>query len=110
MLSTFCVFLFLFLGCLPASQNTNENLSPTTVTRLVRELKNVESKPVEGIKVTFNESNVGDIQAEIAGPQGTPYEGGLFRLKLVVPSDFPSTPPKGTHDEEEKRRERVCAR
>lgn len=26
---------------------------------------------------------------------GTPYEGGLFRMKLVVGSDFPNAPPKG---------------
>lgn len=26
---------------------------------------------------------------------GTPFEGGLFRMKLVLPQDFPSSPPKG---------------
>ena len=25
----------------------------------------------------------------------TPYEGGTFKIKLVLPSDFPSHPPKG---------------
>lgn len=28
---------------------------------------------------------------------GTPYEGGLFRMRLTVPMDFPSTAPKGEH-------------
>ena len=36
-----------------------------------------------------------DIEAEIAGPVGTPYEGGLFRCKLAVEHDFPMHPPKG---------------
>lgn len=26
---------------------------------------------------------------------GTPYEGGLFRVKLVLGKDFPAAPPKG---------------
>ena len=26
---------------------------------------------------------------------GTPYEGGLFRVKLVLGKDFPTAPPKG---------------
>ena len=26
---------------------------------------------------------------------GTPYEGGLFKMKLVVGSEFPQAPPKG---------------
>ena len=29
----------------------------------------------------------------IAG--GTPYENGIFRMKLVLSSDFPRSPPKG---------------
>ena len=33
-------------------------------------------------------------QAELDGPTGTPFEGGLFRLRLVLPSDFPAAPPK----------------
>ena len=28
-------------------------------------------------------------------PAGTPYEGGVFRMRLSIPSDFPSTAPKG---------------
>lgn len=26
---------------------------------------------------------------------GTPYEGGLFRVKLVLGKDYPTAPPKG---------------
>merc|ERR1712167_35847 len=36
-----------------------------------------------------------DVRASITGPQGTPYEGGCFKMKLVLGSDFPSAPPKG---------------
>ena len=28
-------------------------------------------------------------------PAGTPYEGGVFRMKLVLSRDFPTSPPQG---------------
>ena len=43
----------------------------------------------------INEADFTDIQAEIEGPVGTPYEGGIFRCKLAVEHDFPVNPPKG---------------
>jgi ubiquitin-conjugating enzyme E2 S len=44
----------------------------------------------------INEADITDVQAEIEGPVGTPYEGGVFRCKLAVEQDFPNNPPKGT--------------
>ncbi len=49
-----------------------------------------------GVKIIFNEADMTDIQADIEGPIGTPYEGGIFRCKLAVENDFPNNPPKGT--------------
>jgi hypothetical protein len=46
--------------------------------------------------LVLNEADITDVQAEIEGPKGTPYEGGLFRCKLAVENDFPNNPPKGT--------------
>ena len=43
----------------------------------------------------IDETDVTDIQADIDGPLGTPYEGGVFRCKLAVELDFPNNPPKG---------------
>lgn len=43
----------------------------------------------------INEADITDIIAELDGPPGTPFEGGLFRMKLVLPADFPQSPPKG---------------
>jgi ubiquitin-conjugating enzyme E2 S len=49
-----------------------------------------------GVRVIFNESNMLDVQADIFGPVDTPYEGGVFRCKLMIEADFPNNPPKGT--------------
>ena len=46
--------------------------------------------------MVVDETDVTDIQADIDGPLGTPYEGGVFRCKLAVEQDFPTNPPKGT--------------
>jgi ubiquitin-protein ligase len=35
---------------------------------------------------------IGDIL--IVGPDGTLYEGGFFRAKLLFPKDYPTMPPK----------------
>merc|ERR1712133_341300 len=42
-----------------------------------------------------NEDDLTDVQAVIDGPPGTPYQGGQFRIKLVLSKDFPAAPPKG---------------
>ena len=35
------------------------------------------------------------LQAVLEGPPGTPYNGGCFRVKLVLSKDYPVSPPKG---------------
>lgn len=43
----------------------------------------------------LNDDNLADIQAEYEGPAGTPFEGGLFRMRLAIGPEFPNAPPKG---------------
>ncbi|KAL3689310.1 hypothetical protein R1sor_015619 [Riccia sorocarpa] len=77
------------------SSATNENLPPKVIKKLARELKSLDESPPEDIRVIVNEENFSTIYADIEGPHGTPYEGGVFRMKLVLSEDFPQTPPKG---------------
>lgn len=92
--------------------NNVENLSPQTIRGVVREMQSLVSDPPEGIKVQINDEDVTDIQAFIEGPAGrsnprnsafpplpvvftgTPYVGGLFKVKLTLGKDFPQIPPK----------------
>ncbi|KAI4363948.1 hypothetical protein MLD38_020103 [Melastoma candidum] len=74
---------------------TNENLPPIVIKQLAKELKNLDDSPPEGIEVAVNDDNFSTIYADIEGPAGTPYENGLFRMKLILSQDFPQSPPKG---------------
>ncbi|XP_010552897.1 PREDICTED: ubiquitin-conjugating enzyme E2 22-like [Tarenaya hassleriana] len=74
---------------------SNENLPPNVVKQLARELKNLDESPPDGIKVVVNDEDFSTIYADIEGPAGTPYENGVFRMKLALSYDFPHSPPKG---------------
>lgn len=74
---------------------TNENLPPNVIKQLARELKNLDETPPEGINVSVNDDDFSTIFADIEGPAGTPYENGVFRMKLILSHDFPHSPPKG---------------
>lgn len=92
--------------------NNVENLSPQIIRGVVKEMQDLVSNPPEGIKVQINDEDVTDIQAYIDGPAGnwlisevrlffyciafvgTPYMGGIFRVKLTLGKGFPVEPPK----------------
>ena len=75
---------------------SRENLNPHALTRITRELQKMVSEPQsDGIRIIVNERDLTDIQADIEGPTATPYEGGIFRCKLVIGSEFPAAPPRG---------------
>lgn len=72
-----------------------ENLSPQTIRHIAKEVADLTKDPPEGIRLIPNDEDITDIQATIEGPAGTPYAGGLFKMKLVLGKNFPSEPPKG---------------
>jgi ubiquitin-conjugating enzyme E2 S len=74
---------------------TNENVSPQVIRQVAKEMGKLMGSPAEDIKVHMNEADLTDIQATITGPAGTPYEGGKFRVKIVLGESYPSAPPKG---------------
>ncbi|CAD6338796.1 unnamed protein product [Miscanthus lutarioriparius] len=78
---------------------TNENLPPNVIRQLAKELKNLDESPPEGINVIVNDDDFTTIFFDIEGPAGTPYEYGVFRMKLLLSHDFPQSPPKATSGE-----------
>ncbi|RNA15643.1 Ubiquitin-conjugating enzyme E2 S [Brachionus plicatilis] len=75
------------------SSNT-ENIPPQVIKRILKEIAEISSEPLDGIKLISNDQDVSDIQALIDGPADTPFFGGLFRVKLILSKGFPVQPPK----------------
>ncbi|KZS86468.1 hypothetical protein SISNIDRAFT_461673 [Sistotremastrum niveocremeum HHB9708] len=70
-------------------------MPPVAVTRrLIREISSLKNQPPEGIRIVTNEEDMLDVVGIIAGPSGTPYEGGYFRVKFQFTDEFPAAPPK----------------
>jgi len=72
-----------------------ENINPQTMRKLAKEIGKLMSQSPDGIKLHVNEDDITDVQASITGPEGTPYEGGQFRMKIVLGENYPTNPPKG---------------
>ncbi|CEP00942.1 UBC core domain-containing protein [Plasmodiophora brassicae] len=63
--------------------------------RMPRELRLLSESPAPGIAAwPRDESCMTLLDARIAGPPGSPYEGGSFRLEVGVPDRYPFEPPK----------------
>ncbi|KAF8262656.1 ubiquitin-conjugating enzyme/RWD-like protein [Lactarius quietus] len=60
----------------------------------MRELKELRTSPPEGIRVQLSEESVLDVVGIVEGPEGTPYQGGYFRVKFDFTEEFPAAPPK----------------
>jgi len=75
------------------SSNT-ENIPPQVIRRVIKEINEITTEPLDGIHLITNEQDMCDIQAFLDGPADTPYYGGVFRLKLILCKGFPAQPPK----------------
>jgi len=69
-------------------------LQPTTVRKIIKELTQLRNDPPEDIRVQVDEEDVLQFVGIIAGPEGTPYHGGWFRVRFTFGDEFPASPPK----------------
>eukprot|EP00760_Papus_ankaliazontas_P020319 PhM_4_TR1835/c0_g1_i1/m.49989/K10580/UBE2N, BLU, UBC13; ubiquitin-conjugating enzyme E2 N len=65
-----------------------------TSTRIVRETQKLQSEPVPGIQAAPTRDNERYFMVVMQGPAQSPYEGGIFKLELFLPGDYPMVPPK----------------
>lgn len=61
---------------------------------IMKQLQEVMTSPVEGISLKPTE-DLCEVEAEIRGPEDTPFAGGTFQITLVLGEDYPASPPKG---------------
>lgn len=70
-------------------------VNPKIIRVLYKQQQELDKHSPDCVNPVINAEDPLDIQADIEGPKGTPYEGGLFRVKLFIPDDFPRAAPKG---------------
>lgn len=61
--------------------------------RILVETKTLTKDSPPGISATPDESNCRYFHVIMAGPKGSPYEGGLFKLEMFLPESYPLSPP-----------------
>lgn len=60
------------------------------LTNRLQETSRLVSDPVPGITAVPHEDNLRYFDVTIDGPTQSPYEGGVFKLELFLPEDYPS--------------------
>lgn len=69
-------------------------MSAVAQKRLFHEYKNLSTNPPDGITAgPVTEDDMFHWEALIQGPEGTPFEGGIFAAELKFPKDYPLSPP-----------------
>ncbi|KAG0543262.1 hypothetical protein BDA96_02G174900 [Sorghum bicolor] len=62
--------------------------------RIIKETQRLLSEPAPGISASPSEENMRYFNVMILGPSQSPYEGGVFKLELFLPEEYPMAPPK----------------
>jgi len=62
--------------------------------RLNKELVMLEKSPPPGASCWQVGDSKEKLEAAIMGPEGSPYQGGLFKLEVSIPERYPLEPPQ----------------
>ncbi|KAH0849603.1 hypothetical protein HID58_096273 [Brassica napus] len=62
--------------------------------RIIKETQRLLSEPAPGISASPSEENMRYFNVMVLGPSQSPYEGGVFKLELFLPEEYPMAAPK----------------
>jgi len=73
----------------------NKKSQPYSLRRLIRDLQEIEKNKIPTVGVTARplNDNMYVWHANLRGPDGTPYEGGVFHLIMTFTPKYPKEPP-----------------
>lgn len=75
----------------------NNNVSLASISLksdCLQETQRLMQEPVPGISAVPDDNNARYFHVVVAGPEGSPFEGGVFKLELFLPEDYPMSAPK----------------
>ena len=62
--------------------------------RLNKEFGDITSNPIGGVEVGYSGEEISKWDVKINGPEGSPYEGGVFVVELDFSDNYPFKAPK----------------
>ncbi|KAJ1929473.1 Ubiquitin-conjugating enzyme E2 2 [Tieghemiomyces parasiticus] len=68
-------------------------MSTPTRRRLMRDFKRLQQDPPSGVSGSPHPDNIMVWDAVIFGPEDTPFEDGIFKLRLTFDETYPNKPP-----------------
>ena len=66
----------------------------STLKRIQKELIEITENPPYNCSAGVSDDNIYKWIASIIGPENSPYKGGVFKLEINFPDDYPFHPPK----------------
>lgn len=73
-------------------------MSKPYIKRIQKELQELNNDPLENITAEPRDDNLNVWTATVEGPVDTPFEGGVFKLTIKFPDDYPFSAPKVKFD------------
>ena len=84
----------------PQSRASESNLIPEGLSRITKEIqvlsKSLPCESAGSIFSHFDSADLSRLKFLVSGPEGTPYEHGLYLFEVALPANYPISPPKVT--------------
>jgi ubiquitin-conjugating enzyme E2 N len=62
--------------------------------RIIKEIDRLNKNSPPGMSIVVDKDNIRYIKIALNGPDGSPYQGGVFKLEMYLGESYPMQPPK----------------